>query len=317
MPLPAHRLPGDRKELDETHELISAGLGAIPGLRAGVDTGLSHIDVKGGTTPIVRAEARRKVDCDSGLDADDHPNFRRFQSAEQVAMKGLKDFARRLRPVTDSGVLSSLQPRTSGRKTSAPYRAAELERAIKVKGVDQPVPLPADRGGQRRKVYAATEFLALWHLGTPKNNSGALTDWAIKNQRIPVHKSRLYEKAKQWVKAGYPKTVEDWQRAQPGNLNLSNNGWGKVTGTPANLNKKKARQHLEEQKSVTGQANSIHATRRLTEDSQQAGLDARGVTLSKSASSVSGSLVANNHAYIASQDGTATCGKTAKTTQAR
>lgn len=274
--------------------------------------------MKGGSTPIVRAEARRKADRDSELDADDHPNFRRYQSAEKVAMSGLNDFARRLRPVADSGVLSSLQPpRTSGRKRTAPYTAVELERAIRVKGVDRPVPLPADRGGQRRKVYAATEFLALWHLGTPKKDRGALRDWAIRNERIPVRKSQLYTKAKHWVKAGCPKTVEDWQRAQPGNLNLSNNGWGKVTGAPANLNKEVARQHLEEQKCVTGQANSIHATRRLTEDSQQAGLDARGVTLSKSASSVSGSLVANNHAYIASQDGAATCGKTAKTTQAR
>lgn len=130
--------------------------------------------MKGGSTPIVRAEARRKADRDSELDADDHPNFRRYQSAEKVAMSGLNDFARRLRPVADSGVLSSLQPpRTSGRKRTAPYTAVELERAIRVKGVDRPVPLPADRGGQRRKVYAATEFLALWHLGTPKKDRGA------------------------------------------------------------------------------------------------------------------------------------------------
>lgn len=217
---------GNRKQLDETHKLISAGLAAIPGLRDGVDTGLSHIDVKGGSTPIVRAEARRKADSDSKLDADDHPNFRRFQSAEKVAMSSLNDFARRHRPATDSGVLSSLQPpRTTGRKRTAPYRAAELERTIRVKGVDRLVPKPADRGGQRRKVYAATEFLALWHLGTPKKNRGALTTWAISNERIPVHKSQL-------------------------------------------------------------------------EDSQQAGLDARGVTLSASASSVSASLVANNHAGI-------------------
>ena len=310
--------------LNEVSEFISAGLNALPAVRAGVDFGLKRIDLKGGISPIIRAAARTKVDRASELDPDDHPNFKRNQSAPTIAMAELLDFNNRLKDITNvtdsAGHLSSYQPpaRKSGRGQPRPDYARPTStpgRTLRVKGVSRILPAPADRDGQRRRVYSAPEFFAVWRQ-QPISKRAALVAWAISTDRVPVKKTVLYEKRKRWVEDGSPTTVQAWAKVNP-TRDLTGAGWGSKTGRPPTITKQKAVAHLEKQKDVIAQSGSIKDTRRLSLQAHKENLDERGVTLAVSDAAACKGTVANDHAYLAAQDGTGTLVKTAKTTQAR